>query len=94
LYSILFLLFKISAQNPHRIENCELNFTVRGIEPFDKANISQQEWWESFYQHIVHAEGRRRYGDLVIPESEGYAIIQQLFRNAAQEYIAHYQCLK
>jgi len=41
---------------PHRIENCELNFTERGIEPFDKANISQQEWWESFYQHIVHIE--------------------------------------
>jgi hypothetical protein len=230
---------------PHRIENYELNFTERGIEPFDKANISQQEWWESFYQHIVHieasdlghylsfeldteldslvaliaargehfysdqfgmvaylvlgnnsrriadvsyfrtadaqspaaskrlelllekgvevpwkdipeklkrdnasetgardrstpwilyrfrisklideqrglfnrgfslncdryycftasdgtrrmllAEGRRRYSDLVIPESEGYTIIQQIFRNAAQKYIAHYKCLK
>ena len=230
---------------PLRIENYELNFTKRGIEPFDKANISQQEWWESFYQHIVHieasdlghylqfeydteldsvvalietrgeqfytdqfgmvaylvfgnnsrciadisyfriadarsiaaskrlelllekgvevpwqdipeklkrdntsettardqgtpwilyrfrisklideqrglfnrgfslscdryycftsgdgtrrmllAEGRRRYSDLVIPESEGYAIIEKIFRNAAQEYIAHYKCLK
>lgn len=229
----------------HRIENYELNFTERGIEPFDKTNISQQEWWESFYQYIVHieasdlghylqfehdtelnslvaliatrggefyadqfgiiaylglgnnsrriadvsyfriadaqslaaskrlelllekgvevpwkdipeklkrentsatdardqstpwilyrfriskliddqrglfnrgfslscdryycftagdgtrrmllAEGRRRYSDLVIPESEGYTIIQQIFRNAAQEYIAHYKCLK
>lgn len=230
---------------PHRIENYELNFTERGIEPFDKANMLEHEWWESFYQHIVHieasdlghylqfehnteldslvaliatrgeqfytdqfgivvylvlgnnsrriadvsyfriagaqslaaskrlelllekgvkvpwkdipeklkrddtsetgardrrtpwilyrfriskliddqrelfnrglslscdryycftagdgtrrmllAEGGRRYSDLVIPESEGYAIIQQIFRNAAQEYIAHYKCLK
>ena len=234
-------LFKTS----HRIENYKLNFTERGIEPFDKANLSQQEWWESFYQHIVDieasdlgqylqfehdteldslvaliaarggqfytdqfgmvkylvfgnnsrpiadisyfriataqslaaskrlefllekgvevpwkdipdklkkenasetgvrdqgtpwilyrfrisklideqrelfnrgfslscdryycftaddgtrrmllVEGKKRYSDLVIPESEGYTIIQQVFRNAAQEYIAHYKCLK
>ena len=229
----------------HRIENYELNFTERGIEPFDKANISQQEWWESLYRNIIDieasdlghylqfehdtelnslvaliatrggqfytdqfgivaylglgnnsrriadisyfriaeaqslanykrlelllekgvevpwkdipeklkkdntsettarnqitpwilyrfrisklideqrglfnrgfslscdryycftagdgtrrmflAEGRRRYRDLVIPESEGCTIIESIFRNAAQEYIAHYKCLK
>ena len=229
----------------HRIENYELNFTERGIEPLDKANITQQEWWEIFYRSIVDieasdlghylqfeldteldsvvaliatrggqfytdqfgivayldlgnnsrriadisyfriadaqslaaykrlelllekgvevpwkdipeklkrvntyettardqstswilyrfrisklideqrglfnrgfsiscdryycftagdgtrrmllAEGKRRYSDLVIPESKGYALIQQIFRNAAQEYIAHYKCLK
>jgi len=39
-----------------RIENYKLNFTERGIEPFDKANMSQQEWWESFYRNIIHIE--------------------------------------
>ncbi len=232
-------------KGPRRIENYQLNFTEGGIEPFDKADLSQQEWWESFYQHIVHieasdlghylqcehdteldslvaliaargeqfytdqfgivaylilgnnsrriadvsyfriadaqspatyrrlelllekgvevpwkdipeklkrdntsetgprdqstpwilyrfriskiiddqrglfnrgfslscdryycftaddgtrrmllAEGRRRYNDLIIPESKGYTIIQQIFRNAAQEYIAHHTWLK
>ena len=230
---------------PHRIENYELSFTERGIEPLDRANMSQEEWWELFYRNIVDieasdlgnyfqfehdteldsvveliatrgrqfyaeqfgivaylglgnnsrriadisyfriadaqslaaynrlelllekgvevpwkdipeklkrdntsetdsrdqstpwilyrfrisklideqrglfnrgfslscdryycftagdgtrrmllAEGSRRYSDLVIPESEGYAIIENIFRNAAQEYSVHYKCLK
>ena len=41
---------------PRRIENYKLNFTERGIEPFDKANMSQQEWWESFYRNIIDIE--------------------------------------
>ena len=41
---------------PRRIENYELNFTERGIEPFDKTNMSQQEWWEIFYRNIVDIE--------------------------------------
>ena len=45
-------------------------------------------------RRMLLAEGKRRYSDLVIPESKGYTIIQQIFRNAAQEYIAHYKCLK
>ena len=42
-------------------------------------------------RRMLLAKGRRRYSDLVIPESEGYTIIQEIFRNAAQEYIAHYK---
>ena len=45
-------------------------------------------------RRMLLAEGRRRYSDLVIPESEGYVIIENIFRNAAQEYIAHYKWLK
>lgn len=41
---------------PRRIENYKLNFTERGIEPFDKANMSHQEWWESFYRNIIDIE--------------------------------------
>jgi hypothetical protein len=41
---------------PHRIENYKLNFTERGIEPFDKGNMSQQEWWQAFYRNIIDIE--------------------------------------
>ena len=45
-------------------------------------------------RRMLLAKGRRRYGDLIIPKSEGYIIIQQIFRNAAQDYIAHYKRMK
>lgn len=36
------------------------------------------------------AEGKRRYGDLILPESEDYVTLERLFRKALEDYLAHY----
>ena len=39
---------------PHKIKNFQLNITEKGIEPVDNENLSEQEWWESFYQSLLN----------------------------------------
>jgi hypothetical protein len=36
--------------------NFELTFTKAGIEPAEYEDMSVQEWWQSFYQHLVKLE--------------------------------------
>ena len=36
------------------------------------------------------AEGKRRYGDLILPESEGYVTLETLFKKALEDYLVHY----
>jgi hypothetical protein len=36
------------------------------------------------------AEGKKRYGDLILPESKGYATLEKLFKKALEDYLAHY----
>ena len=43
-------------KTPHRIENYSLYFTELGIEPVDNENLSEEEWWESFYQSLLDIE--------------------------------------
>lgn len=41
---------------PYRIEHFQLDITERGIEPVDTGNLSEEEWWESFYQSLLNFE--------------------------------------
>jgi hypothetical protein len=41
---------------PYRIEHFQLDITERGIEPVDTENLSEEEWWESFYQSLLNIE--------------------------------------
>ena len=41
---------------PYRIENFQLDITERGIEPVDSKNLSEEEWWESFFQSLLNIE--------------------------------------
>ena len=41
-------------------------------------------------RRMLLAEGNRRYGDLILPESNGYPIVERIFRNATKEYNAHF----
>jgi hypothetical protein len=34
--------------------------------------------------------GKRRYGDLILPESEGYVTLETLFKKALEDYLVHY----
>lgn len=43
-------------KTPHRIQNYSLYFTELGIEPVDYESLSEQEWWESFYQSLLNIE--------------------------------------
>jgi len=43
-------------KSPHRIQNYSLNFTELGIEPVAYESLSEQEWWESFYQSLLKIE--------------------------------------
>ncbi|UCG12891.1 MAG: hypothetical protein JSU72_20895 [Deltaproteobacteria bacterium] len=36
------------------------------------------------------AEGKKRYGDLILPESKGYATLEKLFTKALADYLEHY----
>lgn len=38
------------------MDRFELRFTKAGIEPTDHGDMSVQEWWQSFYQHLVKLE--------------------------------------
>jgi hypothetical protein len=40
----------------HQIENYKLHFSELGIEPADYAGLSEQEWWESFFQYCLGIE--------------------------------------
>jgi hypothetical protein len=39
--------------------NLQLKFTKTGIEPADCGDMSVQEWWQSFYQHLVKIEASK-----------------------------------
>jgi hypothetical protein len=41
-------------------------------------------------RRVLLAEGKRRYEDLIIPESGGYAILASLFNSAARAYNEYY----
>lgn len=41
-------------------------------------------------RRVLLAEDKRRYGDLITPESDGYAILASLFNSAARAYNAYY----
>lgn len=41
---------------PSRMSNFELRFTEAGIEPAEYWDMSVQEWWQSFYQHLIKIE--------------------------------------
>jgi hypothetical protein len=36
------------------------------------------------------AENKKRYGDLILPESKGYATLEKLFKKALEDYLSHY----
>jgi hypothetical protein len=36
------------------------------------------------------AEGKWRYGDLILSESEDYMTLERLFKRALEDYLAHY----
>jgi hypothetical protein len=36
------------------------------------------------------AESKKRYGDLILSESKGYATLEKLFKKALEDYLAHY----
>jgi hypothetical protein len=41
-------------------------------------------------RRVFLAEGHRRYGDLIIPQSEGFPILDRIFRNATRSYNSYY----
>jgi hypothetical protein len=43
-------------KNPKIIENYNLYFSQLGIKPVDYANLSEQDWWESFYCRLINIE--------------------------------------
>jgi hypothetical protein len=45
-------------------------------------------------RRVALAKGKRRYGDLITPESEEYEIVERIFKNIVEEYNAHYKFLK
>ncbi|UCE81868.1 MAG: hypothetical protein JSV47_08960 [Deltaproteobacteria bacterium] len=45
-------------------------------------------------RRVLLAEGNRRYGDLIIPQSEGFPILDRILKNAISAYHAHYKTLK
>jgi hypothetical protein len=45
-------------------------------------------------RRVLLAEGNRRYEDLIIPQSEGFPILDRILKNAISAYDAHYRALK
>jgi hypothetical protein len=43
-------------KTPHKIEDYNLHFGESGIEPAEYGDLSEQEWWESFFQDFLEID--------------------------------------